>query len=103
MANRREREEQPGSDLVLKVQPPRAREFGEHEIDDMREGAALISFLRPLDEPELVERLAKRRLSAFSMELMPRITRTQSMDALSSQSTIAGYRAAQTLPVSAVW
>ncbi len=82
-----------GSDLVLKVQPPRVRDSGEHEIDDMREGAALISFLRPLDEPERIERLAKRRLSAFSMELMPRITRAQSMDALSSQSTIAGYRA----------
>ena len=82
-----------GSDLVLKVQPPRMRESGKHEIDDMREGAALISFLQPLNETERVERLAKRRLSAFSMELMPRITRAQSMDALSSQSTIAGYRA----------
>ena len=53
----------------------------------------LIGFLRPLDEPQLAERLAARSVSAFAMELMPRITRAQSMDALSSQATIAGYRA----------
>ena len=81
------------ADIVLKLQPPREREGGGHEVDDLRKGAALISFLRPLDEPELAARLAKQRVNAFSMELMPRITRAQSMDALSSQSTIAGYRA----------
>jgi NAD(P) transhydrogenase subunit alpha len=81
-----------GADVVCKVQGPRPREGG-HEVDSLREGAALIALLRPLDEPELAERLAKRGVSAFAMELMPRITRAQSMDALSSQSTIAGYRA----------
>jgi NAD(P) transhydrogenase subunit alpha len=81
-----------GSDLVLKVQPPAALPAG-HEVDRLREGAALIGFLRPLDEPELAKRLAARNVTAFSMELMPRITRAQSMDALSSMSTIAGYRA----------
>lgn len=81
-----------GADLVVKVQGPRAREDGGHEVDALRKGAALISFLRPLDEPDLAQRLATHGVTAFSMELMPRITRAQSMDALSSQSNIAGYR-----------
>jgi NAD(P) transhydrogenase subunit alpha len=82
-----------GCDVVLKVQPPRERSEGGHELDLVREGAAWIGLLRPLDQPELAEGFAKRKLDAFAMELMPRITRAQSMDALSSQSTIAGYRA----------
>jgi NAD(P) transhydrogenase subunit alpha len=77
-----------GSDLVLKVQPP-----ADDEVSRLREGAALIGFLRPLDQPELATRLAAQQVTAFAMELMPRITRAQSMDALSSMSTIAGYRA----------
>jgi len=76
------------ADLVLKVQAP-----DEGEVARLREGAALVSFLRPLDDPATARRLAARRTTAFSMELMPRITRAQSMDALSSQATIAGYRA----------
>jgi NAD(P) transhydrogenase subunit alpha len=90
------------ADLVVKVQPPRALETGGHEVDRLPEGVVLVGFLSPLDAPELAARLAGRRVSAFSMELMPRITRAQSMDALSSQATIAGYRAvllaAQSLP-----
>jgi NAD(P) transhydrogenase subunit alpha len=82
-----------GADLVVKVQAPRARESGGHEVDGLREGAALVGFLRPLDDPQLASRLAGRGVTAFSVELMPRITRAQSMDALSSMSTIAGYRA----------
>jgi len=89
-------------DLVAKVRPPRARGAGGHEVDSLPRGSALISFLSPLDEPELAGRLAAQGVRAFSMELMPRVTRAQSMDALSSQSTIAGYRAvltaATTLP-----
>lgn len=85
------------ADLILKVAPPT-----DAEIDSLREGTVLISFLRPLDEPQTCAHLARRGISAFSMEFMPRITRAQSMDALSSQSTIAGYRAvllaAQALP-----
>ena len=76
------------ADLVLKVQPP-----SEGEVGSLREGTALISLLKPLDLPELARQLAGRNLNAFSLELMPRITRAQSMDVLSSQSTIAGYRA----------
>ncbi len=81
------------ADLVVKVAPPAALADGRHEVDRLREGSALIGFLRPLDEPELADRLARRRIDAFSIELVPRITRAQSMDGLSSQSTIAGYKA----------
>ena len=77
-----------GADVVLKVQPPSSEEVGA-----LRKGAVLIGFLRPLDTPELARRLADHGTTAFSMELMPRITRAQSMDALSSMSTISGYRA----------
>jgi NAD(P) transhydrogenase subunit alpha len=84
---------QAGADVVLKVQPPRELAGGGHEVDRLPEGRVLIGFLRPLDDPQLAERLAARSVSAFAMELMPRITRAQSMDALSSQATIAGYRA----------
>jgi H+-translocating NAD(P) transhydrogenase subunit alpha len=83
------------------VRPPRALD-GRHEVDLLRPGSILLGFLRPLDEPELAAQLAARGVSAFAMELMPRITRAQAMDALSSQATIAGYRAvllgASTLP-----
>jgi NAD(P) transhydrogenase subunit alpha len=81
------------ADIVLKVQPPRERPEGGHEVDDLRSGATLIGFLRPLDRPDLARRLAERGVTAFAMELMPRITRAQAMDALSAMSTIAGYRA----------
>ena len=81
------------ADVVVKVQPPGQSPDGGHEADGLRSGGVLIAFLKPLDEPELAARLASRQVTAFAMELMPRITRAQSMDALSSQSTIAGYRA----------
>jgi NAD(P) transhydrogenase subunit alpha len=77
-----------GADLVVKVAMPSLA-----EIESLREGAALICFLKPLDQQDISEALAKRGVTAFSMEFMPRITRAQSMDALSSQSTISGYRA----------
>ncbi len=81
------------ADVVLKVQPPRARTDGSHEVHDLAEGRILIGFLRPLELPDLATRLAARKVTAFSMELVPRITRAQSMDALSAMSTLAGYRA----------
>ena len=90
------------ADLVVKVQPPRALEHGGHEIDLMREGATLVGLLRPLDMPGVARHLAARRITAFALELIPRITRAQSMDVLSSMATIAGYHAvllgAQVLP-----
>ena len=77
-----------GAELVVKVQPPRGEELGR-----LPEGSALVALLRPLDEPELARDLAARKVDAFSLELVPRITRAQSMDVLSSQATVAGYRA----------
>jgi NAD(P) transhydrogenase subunit alpha len=76
------------ADVVVKVQPP-----SESEIEALRSGSVLIGFLKPLDLPDVARRLASQRVTAFSMELMPRISRAQSMDALSAMSTIAGYRA----------
>jgi NAD(P) transhydrogenase subunit alpha len=83
------------AEVVLKVQRPhhdtaRARD----EVDLIPEGCTLISFFHPLTDPELARRLAARRITAISMDLVPRITRAQKMDALSSQSTAAGYQAA---------
>jgi NAD(P) transhydrogenase subunit alpha len=90
------------ADVVLKVRAPRPLDDGRHEVDGLRSSSVLIGFLRPLDEPKLAQRLAERGVTSFAMELMPRITRAQAMDALSSQSNIAGYRAvvlaAQRLP-----
>jgi len=80
------------ADIVVKVQPPRERPGG-HEVEELRAGSVLIGFLRPLDEPALAARLARHGVTSFAMELVPRITRAQAMDALSSMSNLAGYRA----------
>jgi NAD(P) transhydrogenase subunit alpha len=80
------------ADLVLKVQVPfKNRAAGKHEIDMMREGSALIALLYPLANQDIVKRLAERRITAFSLDAIPRTTLAQSMDVLSSMSTIAGY------------
>ncbi|MEA2636441.1 MAG: H+-translocating transhydrogenase subunit alpha [Chloroflexota bacterium] len=76
-----------GSDAVLKVQPPTPDEVGR-----LRPGAVLISFLQPATNADVVAALAKQKVSAFSLDLVPRISRAQSMDALSSQAGIAGYK-----------
>jgi H+-translocating NAD(P) transhydrogenase subunit alpha len=76
------------ADVVLKVQKPSA-----DEVAVLREGAVLIGFLEPLTDAETTRRLAERGVTAFAMESIPRITRAQSMDALSSQSTVSGYKA----------
>ncbi len=91
------------SQAVLKIQPPlQNAALGKHEADLLGEGTALICMLRPLSHIEVVRTLAKRRVTSFSMDMMPRSTRAQRMDALSSMSTIAGYKAvlmaADTLP-----
>ncbi|HXW82645.1 MAG TPA: hypothetical protein VEJ84_24315, partial [Acidimicrobiales bacterium] len=77
-----------GADLVAKVQPPTLS-----EADELPEGSCLLSFLAPWARLDLVQRLASRKITAFSFELVPRISRAQEMDALSSQATVAGYRA----------
>jgi NAD(P) transhydrogenase subunit alpha len=75
------------ADAVAKVQTS-----SEEEVARLREGQVLIGFLQPLTDPEGIERLAARGVTAFAMESIPRITRAQPMDALSSQSTVAGYK-----------
>lgn len=82
------------ADLVVKVQRPvRNDALGRHEVDLMPEGTTLVAFLAPLTNPDLVKRLAARKITSFSMDAVPRISRAQKMDALSSQSTVAGYQA----------
>ncbi len=76
------------ADIVFKVAPP-----SETEADGLREGAVLACLLRPHENAALIERLAGGGVTALALELVPRITRAQSMDALSSQSNLAGYKA----------
>ncbi len=76
------------ADAVLKVQAPR-----ESEIALLKKGAVLISFLQPATQGDIVKSLAQHGITAFSLELLPRISRAQSMDALSSQASAAGYKA----------
>ncbi|HSY22223.1 MAG TPA: Re/Si-specific NAD(P)(+) transhydrogenase subunit alpha [Polyangiaceae bacterium] len=81
------------ADLVLKVQPPEARSDGGHEADDLRENGVLVSFIWPAKNRDLVDRLARRKATVLAMDQIPRITRAQKIDALSSMANIAGYRA----------
>jgi H+-translocating NAD(P) transhydrogenase subunit alpha len=81
------------AEVVLKVGTPKERENGQHEATMLQPGAVLISFLNPLGDPYTSQRLAERNVTAFSMELIPRTSRAQSMDALSSQAGVAGYKA----------
>lgn len=81
------------ADILLKVSPPKQRENGSSEIELLTGGSVLISFLNPLGNPAVAQELAKRQITALSMEMIPRTTRAQSMDALSSQASLAGYKA----------
>jgi H+-translocating NAD(P) transhydrogenase subunit alpha len=82
------------ADVVLKVAPPDAWEgLPGHEAEAMKRGAVLIGFLAPHRNPEAVRLLAQGGVSSFALELVPRVTRAQPMDALSSQASIAGYKA----------
>jgi NAD(P) transhydrogenase subunit alpha len=78
------------ADVVLAVQPP-ALEV----IEAMKQGAILVSFIYAQNEPALVKRLLEKKITCFAMERIPRITRAQAMDALSSQAALAGYYAVQ--------
>ncbi len=86
-----------GSDLVLKIQPP-----SESEVAQLRTGAVVVAILQPFQNGDTVRRLAAKSATSFSLDLLPRITRAQAMDVLSSMSTIAGYKgvllAASALP-----
>jgi H+-translocating NAD(P) transhydrogenase subunit alpha len=77
-----------GADVVVKVAPPSA-----DEVAKLGQGATLVGFLEPLTNPEGVQALAGAGVTAIAMEAIPRISRAQSMDALSSQANIGGYRA----------
>ncbi len=81
------------ADIVLKVQRPLLPEEGEDELRLMKPGAGLIGLLRPLRNPADIDAYARAGIVSFAMELMPRITRAQSMDVLSSQANLAGYKA----------
>ena len=82
------------ADVLLKLRPPTDHPgAGRHEVDLLREGIVLIGMLDPFASLDAVRRLATRRITSFSLDLMPRITRAQTMDTLSSMSTIAGYHA----------
>ena len=81
------------ADIVLKVRAPLSGNGGPDEVALIKPGAVLIGTLGVLAEPAQAERYAKAGITAFAMELLPRITRAQSMDVLSSQSNLAGYRA----------
>src|SRR5437762_10320286 len=76
------------SDVVLKVQPPSPA-----EVRLCREGTALVAVFQPSAARDAVAALAARKVTAFSLALLPRITRAQAMDVLSSQATVAGYKA----------
>jgi NAD(P) transhydrogenase subunit alpha len=76
------------ADAVAKVRKP-----SPEEVARLRSGQVLVGFLEPLTDPAGIERLAERGVHAFAMESIPRITRAQSMDALSSQATVSGYKA----------
>ena len=77
-----------GAGLVLLINPPEAA-----TVSGLAEGTILVSFLSPMTDHALVKSLKDRKVTAISMEMVPRITRAQSMDALSSQATVAGYKA----------
>jgi NAD(P) transhydrogenase subunit alpha len=83
------------ADLVLKVQAPAINPLlEEDEISLLREGSLLVALLEPLMAPQRMARLAERQVTSFSLDAVPRITRAQSMDVLSSMATVAGYKAA---------
>lgn len=76
------------ADLIVKVNPP-----SDEDLPYFREGQVFVGMLFPYNNPELVEQLAAKKVTAFAMELIPRISRAQNMDVLSSQSNLAGYKA----------
>ena len=82
------------SDMVFKVRAPEAHPtLGVHETELLREGGQLASFIWPAQNAELLDRLTARKATVLAMDCIPRISRSQKMDALSSMANIAGYRA----------
>jgi NAD(P) transhydrogenase subunit alpha len=83
-----------GAEFVLKVNAPQARPDGTHEVDLIPSGALLLASLFPTRNLDAVKRMAARNLTTFSTDCIPRTTRAQSMDTLSSQANIVGYKGA---------
>jgi H+-translocating NAD(P) transhydrogenase subunit alpha len=81
------------ANIVLKVQPPQAYPNGQHEADRLAAHQSLISFIWPAQNQALVDQLSHRQATVLAMDAIPRISRAQKMDALSSMANIAGYRA----------
>ena len=77
----------PDSDLIVRINPP-----SEDEVFRFKDGSCLVSLLNPFTNHDLVRQLAKKNISSFCLELIPRSTYAQSMDVLSSQATVSGYR-----------
>ena len=77
------------SDMIIKVNPPHSNE----EIGMLKNGSTILSFMQPTKELELVQIINDKKITGFSLHLIPRTTLAQKMDALSSQTNIAGYRA----------
>ncbi|MFA0678186.1 NAD(P)(+) transhydrogenase (Re/Si-specific) subunit alpha, partial [Vibrio sp. 10N.222.51.A6] len=80
------------SDIIFKVNAPIVDETT-NEIDLLKDGATLVSFIWPAQNPELMEQLSTRNINVMAMDSVPRISRAQALDALSSMANIAGYRA----------
>jgi NAD(P) transhydrogenase subunit alpha len=81
------------ADIVLKIQSPMTKDEGTDEVSMMKKGAIVLAHMSALSNVERIETIAKAGLTVFAMDLMPRISRAQSMDVLSSQSNLAGYKA----------
>ncbi|MEO7732825.1 MAG: Re/Si-specific NAD(P)(+) transhydrogenase subunit alpha [Kofleriaceae bacterium] len=81
------------ADIVLKLRPPVVNADGTCEADQMRDGATLISYIQPSESAELLAKLSAKKLTVLAMDQVPRISRAQKMDALSSMANISGYRA----------
>ncbi|MGA7277169.1 MAG: Re/Si-specific NAD(P)(+) transhydrogenase subunit alpha, partial [Desulfocapsaceae bacterium] len=81
------------SDVILKVRAPRIDADADNELELMRAGQVLISFIQPAQNEELMKQMSEKKLSVLAMDCIPRISRAQKMDALSSMANIAGYRA----------
>ncbi len=81
------------ADIVIKVQRPLTSSEGESELESIKSGAVLIAILNPYGAKDALADFAKRGVTSLAMELVPRITRAQSMDVLSSQANLAGYKA----------
>ncbi|MCJ1331427.1 hypothetical protein MMC10_008117 [Thelotrema lepadinum] len=81
-----------GSSIILKVRPPRT-DGAKSEVDALKEGSTIISLMQPLQNKPLVEAIAARKATSFAMDMIPRISRAQVFDALSSMANSAGYKA----------